>query len=329
MVASSELYAESLRQLQGIREVELCETHHEPKKGELVITVGKKKFSFRLWVARSHLSREQVDFVRELASRSESHFFIFAPLVGREVASLLDEVDINFVDRAGNCRVRLGDAYLVRVEGRRFEKVAPREREMRGPSLVALFAFLAYRESLNSPVRTVSRGAGGISPQTVSDLKKRLLAEEWIYEGRSGFEWSPSGKAKALDFLALSAERFAKHLELGRFRSKLPPLELERELAARLETGKYWWGGGAAATQRSGFYRGAQTVVYLDSHLPDGRGLLLPEATGDTVFRRLPGLVALDEDHTLSPLLIYLDLLAEGESRAREAASEWRERFLE
>lgn len=91
-------------------------------------------------------------------------------------------------------------------------------------------------------------------------------------------------------------------------------------------------GGGAAAHRLTGYYRGPRTVIYFASVPPaPARKLgLVPSADGDVWLARSPGPAAFTgtDERCVHPLLVYTDLLAEGDDRARDAAAELRSRFL-
>lgn len=266
-----------------------------------------------------------MNHVVHLRQQAEAPYFLFAPTVGREIAKRLQDARINYVDLAGNCGVQLGDEYVAQIEGRRLPAKAPRERALRAPSLQVLFTLLAEPKLIATPVRNIAAAAGSTSPQTVTDLRKRLVAEEWVTAAGRKHAWAPGGKERALDMLIASYDRLAHHLQLGRFRARPMDLsELEKSMAERLSGQLYSFGGGAGLERMNGYYRGTRTIVYVDGDIPSMSGLLVPDERGEVIFARYPGSCARDKNQDLSPLLIYLDLMTEGEPRAREAAAELR-----
>jgi len=304
---------------------------NDPNSKALTLTTPRgEQRAFLNW-ARSNLNQQLVEYLVHLAGRLDGPFFLFAPSVGREVATRLEEACVNYVDLAGNCGVQLGDEYIAQIEGRRLPAKTPRERALRAPSLLVLFTLLAKPELVSSPVRLIASKAGGLSPQTVTDLRKRLVEEEWVSAAGRKHAWVPGGKERALDLLLGDYDRLALHLKLGRFRARPMDLgELEQAITERLKGRVFSFGGGAAlerseqVKQLKGYYRGTRTIVYADEALPSMTGLLVPDARGEIIFSRFPGECARNENQDLSPLLIYLDLMTEGEPRAREAAAELR-----
>jgi len=298
---------------------------NDPNSKALRLKTPAQELRAHLFWSRSNLTQQFVDHVVLLGERAAAPYFLFAPTVGREVAKRLQDARINYVDLAGNCGVQLGDEYVAQIEGRRLPVKAPRERALRAPSLQVLFTLLAEPKLINSPVRKIAAETGRISPQTVTDLRKRLVAEEWVTAVGRKHAWVAKGKERALDLLLSDYDRLALHLQLGRFRARPMDLsELEQGITDKLKGQLYSFGGGAGLERMNGYYRGTRTIVYLDDAIPPMSGLLVPDEHGEVIFARFPGNCARDEDQDLSPLLIYLDLMTEGEPRAREAAAELR-----
>ena len=322
-----EPYLAHLRQLPFVRRAQLDDKSATNQANSQTLTLTTPQGQVRAFLdwSRSNLSQRLVDHVIHFAAQSGELHFLFAPAVAGATARRLAEAHINYVDLAGNCRIQLGDDYVAQIEGRKLPVKAPRERALRAPSLQVLFTLLEDPKLINSPVREIAAATGSISPQTVSDLRKRLVVEEWVTAARRKHTWVPGGKERALDLLLGDYDRLAHHLLLGRYRARPMDLkELEQELEARLKAEAYSFGGGAALNRINGFYRGTRTIVYLERAIPSMTGLLVPDERGEVIFSRFPGTSARNEKHQVSPLLIYLDLMMEGEPRAREAAAELR-----
>lgn len=325
-------YLTHLERLPFVRSVQIQDTRsiNDPNSKALLLTTPQGELRAHLGWSRSNLSQPIIEHVLSVTTSLDSPYFFFAPSIGGETAKRLEEARINYVDLAGNSWVQLGDEYVAQIEGRKLSVKAPRERALRAPSLQVLFTLLAKPELINAPVRTIASEMGRISPQTVSDLRKRLVAEEWVTAAGRTHAWTPGGRGKALDRLLADYDRLAHHLQLGRFRPRPMPLDdLEQALAERLSGQSYSFGGGAGLQRRDGLYRGTRTIVYVEETIPSVSGLLVPDERGEVIFARFPGDCARDEKQELSPLLIYLDLMTEGEPRAREVAGELRTMIFE
>jgi Transcriptional regulator, AbiEi antitoxin, Type IV TA system len=94
------------------------------------------------------------------------------------------------------------------------------------------------------------------------------------------------------------------------------------------------YGGAAAGWRMTAYYRGDQTVLHVDA-MPDEalRQLrAIPDtAAGPLTILRTPGTIAYEGTaaRLAHPLLVYTEMMASTDSRAREAAAEILERFLE
>jgi hypothetical protein len=121
---------------------------------------------------------------------------------------------------------------------------------------------------------------------------------------------------------------------VGTFRLPYTEFEImERHVEEELgDTVKWAWGGGAAAMRLTRHYRGRETVLHVQdppATLP--RALrALPATDGPFAILRTPGEIAFDGalPRTVHPLLVYTELLAANNERAREAAEELWIRFL-
>jgi hypothetical protein len=296
---------------------------------EVVTPSGKRRVSVE-W-KKSHLSRDLVEQIAARLSRVKGDTLLLAPAVGPTVSERLKQAGAGYLDLAGNCDIQWGNEYIAHVEGRRLPDRAPQARALRVPSLLVLFSLLARPAYVGASTRQLALAAGGVSPQTATALRKRLIADGCIIRNGRDHFWAPRGKARALELLVAAYEQLATSLRIGRFRTRPGPIEhVEQQVADNLKPGPSWsWGGGAAVYRRTGFYRGTRTLVYIDGPLPSAMRGLVPDDDGEVIFARPPGQCAYDEDGDVSPLLIYLDLLAEGEPRAREAAEQLRPTLLQ
>jgi hypothetical protein len=199
------------------------------------------------------------------------------------------------------------------------------------PSLLVLFSLLARPDYVGASARQLALAAGGVSPQTATDLRKRLVAEGCIVRNGRDHFWAADGKERALDLLVAGCEQLTAHLRIGRYRARPAPIEEVETLIERtLEKGPTWsWGGGAALYRRNRLYRGTRTIVYVDGPLPAKLPGLIPDPNGEVIFSRPPGHCAHEDDGKVSLLLIYLDLKTEGEARALEVAEELRPSLFE
>jgi len=257
---------------------------------------------------------------------------LFAPHIGRPLAEYLVGKNVNFVDEAGNCHVRLGTSFMALIEGR---TAAPRAALGRGIGLsghLVLFAILAKPELITNSMRTLAAKAGA-SKTAVEHILGRLTQEGAIVRSRTRRHLQD--KKTLLDrWLGGYSTLVRPRLLVGQFRTPdTDPTALEGRIEKVLTDDKPWgWGGGAAANRLTGFYRGSRTILHLadpsETTIRSLRGL--PSDEGELTVLRTPGHIAFEgaAPRTVHPLLVYTELLTEGTDRARECAEMIRKRYL-
>jgi hypothetical protein len=282
---------------------------------------------------KTHVTRELIERLAALPVAHRNRL-LFAPEIGAALGQLLEQRKLGFVDRAGNCYLDLAGRHVARIQGKRSERRAPAEKAMRAAAYRALFALLAEPALAHATVRALSDVAG-ISRQAAVDIRPRLQALGILYEDGKRFGWVPRSAPKAIDlFISGYATALRPQLLLGRFRTHARDAAgLEREVKrAATKTPGTLWGGGAACMRLTGHYRGQRTILHAES-LP----LVLletiqaiPDRNGPLEIVQFPGPQAArgSTADTVHPLLVYAELLLEGEERAREAAAEILERWL-
>jgi hypothetical protein len=123
-------------------------------------------------------------------------------------------------------------------------------------------------------------------------------------------------------------------LLVGSFRTPdATPDKLEQRIVDSAVTPAEWrWGGCAAGFRLTQHYRGERTVLHVGELATEFRRAIkaVPDANGPLVILRFPGPTALigATPDTVHPLLVYAEMLAEANERAREAAGEVAEEYL-
>ena len=322
---------EHLRRLPFVEDVRLERAHIDPADWLLTLDTPTGVQEYLVEDKRTHLTRELVDHLAtriNSATPEKRPWMLFAPHVGAGMAERLAGYDIQYVDRAGNCRVQVGDRYLALVEGRRPPKEhrAKKGTGTRPEGYKLLFNLLAHPDMAAAPVRKLAEDAG-IGKTTVADILRRLDDEGMIIDGR--------GQRQLLDrnellnrWVTGYATVLRPRLLLGRYRTRdVDPKVLEQRVEATLGDDFVWaWGGAAAAMRLVGHYRGRETVLHVDDHVFEmdlmRRLKALPADDGELIVLRVPTRAAFEgaAPRTVHPLLVYAELLALGKERAREEA---------
>jgi hypothetical protein len=238
------------------------------------------------------------------------------------------EIDLDFLDTAGNCLLREGPRWVL-VRGNRATRTTAPSSYRGGTSYASLrvvYALLCHRALLDAPYRELAKAAGvslGAIPPIFTDLEQRGLV-------------SPRDSDKRRHFLAVDR---LQNEWVTNFPHKLRPRLGQRRFSAPAPD--WWkdadlglgalWGGEVAAHKLNGFLRPATQTIYVsegvagDSINPllrkyrlraDPAGAI--EFVGrfwhfDETYAHTHGIV--------NPLLIYADLLTMKDSRAAEAAA--------
>ena len=321
-------YLGILESVRGVRRVDLVPEGRAllPVDARLTIqTDAGKKVTLLAEEFRSHLSHDIVDHVIARAARIRGPLLILAPHIGSGIASKVADAGLNYLDRHGNCHIAVGSFY-VHIEGRTAPAQSSAEKGMRSPAFQVLFTYLASPDLLDAPVRTVAESAG-VSRQPPSDMRQRLLEEGYIFKSTKGYRWVERRRDDALNLWLRGYQATVRpSLVWGTFRTKSNPGELEDRIASTFPSigiGDYRWGGTTAAYRFTGHYRGPKTTVHVHSAPADlGQRLRgLPDPNGNLIVMDSFGTINWPPDtDTVHPLLVYSEMLRDGDERAREAA---------
>jgi hypothetical protein len=333
-----EKYLTHLRALPFVRKAEIraVQPRMGPHRPDAVLRLRTPRGNHDLWVEvkRTHLTYVLVDgILARVGKMAERPWILFAPYVGQQMGRHLAAFGVNYVDAAGNCRLRIGDDYLATIQGQRPARAGTQGRGIGVPGYQVLFAILAKPGLLNAPIRTLA-DAAGVGKTAAGDTIARLEHEGLIAAGRRRRHLL--NPQPILDrWLAGYATTVRPRLLIGRYRTEdTDPGALENRIEKALGNTITWaWGGGAAAMRLTKHYRGEETVLHVEDPPADlaRRLRALRAQDGPLTILRAPGKIGFEGalPRTVHPLLAFTELLATGKERAREAAQEIRERYLE
>jgi hypothetical protein len=251
--------------------------------------------------------------------------------VNQALAERLRELDVPFIDAAGNAYLRTPEL-LIFVTGRKPERNAPGQlpvRAFRHIGLKAIFALLCRADLVAAPYRTIA-GQADVALGTVNAVMKDLE--------RLGFLRVTKAQGRRIDRKA-----------------ELQTLWVEaylRDLRPRLNPRRYrvgdgaWWKGGTPLPPDL-FLGGEPAAALLTEHLApevatiyDGGGFaalarrLMPNKDDHGNLEVLQRFWPFEPPEVLPgwplapPLLVYADLLGTADARNLETAEIVREKFL-
>jgi len=264
-----------------------------------------------------------------VASNGAPAALFVAPFVDRDTGELLRAGKVNYVDGSGNLYLELdGGRYLAQVDGRpRRRRERRRSRGLRAAGHRVLFAILARPDLLGATVRELEQQSGA-SRQAVSELLARLRNEGALVRGGRSQHHLVPGRIAALRerFVTGWLDSLRPVLLVGAFRARNDSERSDAAIESRFGAVDVAWGfGGTAAAMRlAPHYRGEDTVLHVATWKDDfpRRLGLIPDRKGPVLVYRAMGKLdfAADRAHCAHPLLVYAELAASRDERAREAA---------
>ena len=283
---------------------------------------------------RSHLTRAAVGRIAHLAAQTKNSILVMAPYISSQMARLLWERHVNFVDLAGNCHVAVGRKLFAHVEGRRPASTTTRGSRLGAKTYQVLFALLAEPDLVAKPVRVIAEKST-VSKSMVAKVLARMEDEGSIGRTRRGRQLFPS--TRLLDRWQTGySDVLRPQLRVGRFRApERDPFALEKRIEGLLAGATDWaWGGATAGFRLTGHFRGDETTLHVSSGVSTRIGRRLRVAlsdTGNLTILKAPGPLAFvgARPRTAHPLLVYGELMAAGKERESEVATELLHRYLD
>lgn len=324
-------YADTLKEFPWVKGVRVARGGTE-----LELKTAAKTFKLPVLLHKSHVSTALAAALVGRTRGKKDRPVILAPYIGEQMARVLTEAGLNFVDLAGNCALDLAPRYYVRIQGHRntFKTKRAVDRALRAPSYQVLAALIARPALINATVRELAKAAG-TSRHPASHIPKLLVEQGFAAVGRDKTLWD---KARWDDLIDMFTEGYLRvlrpHLLVGHFWvADRTPAELRLRLSEILgHEPTFEWTGAAAEAELTGHYQSARTVIHLHATVGDVTRRLdaIPAQDGPLTVLG-PALPRLSgEQFALAPpILVYAELLAEANERALEAATMIRQQHLQ
>jgi hypothetical protein len=255
------------------------------------------------------------------ASREENlPVLLITKYIPSVIAKSYVEKGINYIDAAGNCNIQRGNLLLI-IEGKKIERLPKtnQSRAFQEAGVKLIYCLLVNPDNINKSLRELSElsdialGSVSIIIQELVDLKfilktknkkvlknKSELLQRWVIAYNDVLR--PKLLIKKMNFVNKSDYANWGHLNLSTFPEKT------------------LWGGECAASILTKNITPANYTIYTDETWQSvGKSLkLVPDDNGKVELYRLFNKI--EEQNTVSPLLIYADLMNSGESRNLETA---------
>jgi hypothetical protein len=256
---------------------------------------------------------------------------ILTPRLTPAVMDGCRRLGISCADADGNAYLRANSS-VIDIQGRpaTLSRTLTKQDERRTrlvsrSGLQVLFVLLSAPDTLDGSMRSIAT-ASGVSLGTVAGVLDELRQRRHL--AATSHRSSLHRTRELVDLWADGyRNRLHVQLRLGRFGIDTPEWWLVSQEAVRAAGGQ--WGSETALWAIGANLRPARGVVYLDAVSPDMVAALRlrrddrPDAPLE-LRRRFWTIPALADSDTVPTLLIYADLLADGDPRLIEAAAELR-----
>ena len=285
----------------------------------LRLTRGGKVWRFYAEI-KTHITHAKLGQIATQIHRLPEKGILVADYVTPQIADRLKELNIPFIDTAGN--VFFNDPPLfIFIKGQKPEKQLRQEqikRALKPTGLRIVFALLCVPKLENAPYRDLAKAAGvalGTVNWVMRDLKEMGYLIDMGAKGRR-----LAKKQNLLErWVAAYPEQLKPKLFIGRYRAPDKQWWLNADIA-RFNA---FWGGEVAAAKLTQYLKPELTMIYTDDE-PNEFLLnfrLRKDETGDVeIFRKFWRFEFTHKLRITPPLLVYADLLATGEARNIETA---------
>jgi hypothetical protein len=269
---------------------------------------------------KAHPTLLAINLLRQ-PTHADTPRLLVADYVNPKLAERLRDQEVNFVDAAGNAYVHHGGLY-VWVKGEkdvlRIATERERRRAFQPTGLKVIFAVLCWPELAETDYRHLAKTAG-VALGTVQRVMWDLMNDGYVMKvGR--FDRRLLEPKQLLDaWVPAYGRDLRPRLLLGRFEAD----DIDWWRNTDLRRYGAMWGGEPAAARLTKYIKPGGLTIYADeipARLVAERRLKKADA-GRIEFRKK--FWRIEEDGrmtTVPPVLVYADLLALAEPRAREVA---------
>jgi len=279
---------------------------------------------------KARLTRETAGMKKLDPFNREKKNLLITEYVTPPIADLLKELNIFFIDTAGNAYINTPPLYVF-IKGNRplfGMKAEPRKRLFKPAGLRVVFALLNNPDMVNKPYRDIAKAAD-VALGTVGWVIRDLKEMGFFLKMGKGHRKLMNLEKLFKRWVEAYPEQLRPKLIIERFETTNHNWWKEINIK---EYGAFW-GGEVAAANLTGYLKPAKVTIYTNE--PFGELVLknrLRKAEQGNVEILIP---FWNFDHEFAnpgiapPLLVYADLVATGDPRNIEAAGMIYEKYLD
>ena len=289
------------------------------RKSNSIAKIKSERFIVDVKQEITHGSKGIVLQQLKEASREENlPVLLITKYIPTIIAKSFVEEGINYIDAAGNCNIHQGDILLI-IEGKKIERL-PRTNQPRAfqeAGIKLIFCLLDNPENMNKSFRELSK-LSQIALGSVSVIFQELIELKFVLKTKN---------KKVLENKLVLLQRWViAYYDVLRPKLLVKKMNFTNKtdwnnLNFSFISGTTLWGGECAANILTQNLTPANYTIYTeDTWQAVGKSLkLVPEDKGKVEILRLFYNDSIAEK-TVSPLLVYADLMGSGDSRNMETA---------
>lgn len=287
---------------------------------ELQLKIDEYTLTFTALV-RSSISKSDMGILRSRLYQNGEPVILITRYMSREMAALARNLDLNFIDAAGNAYINRPPLYIF-VQGNRIkipEAVSKLGRVFKPVGLQIIYTLLCNPELEANTMREIAQYSG-VGLTSVQKAFLGLQNEGFLVIGPKRQYKLINKHALLRKWAALYPEKLKVKLTAGRFSSANDTL-----FSSDISKQGACWGGETAAARLTSYLRPVFHTIYADKKRMGEfllRNKMKKDPSGNIeVIEKFWSFEA-GEDHPelVHPILIYADLMATGEPRNVETA---------
>jgi len=331
---------ERFKALAPVKEIKIKKNEINKKNhridGILEVHINKEKLLFVYEIKRI-IKRPIPEQLYIYQKNINENFMLFAEYVNPSIAEDLKKNNVNFIDSQGNAFIHIPNHLYIDVQGNKLE--VPEEKQLtaifQSKGLHLLTLLLTHEDAINYSLRDLAR-ASGISLGRTGTIMKELRNHGFIIKtSQNKFEFSD--KKKLFEkWIENYGERLRPNLLIGTY--KISPKTDIQKIAQILKnrTIDFAFGGETGAEILSQYFRAG----CIDLFIPEAKMLdvikhieLAPSKEYNIRLFNLYSDELLFKDKSFSvplllPIMMYAELLFQGNDRATETAEMIFDRYI-